>query len=722
MNISHLYQDHKSGKWTIQTNEQHSIGVAELAASFASDFGMQTWGKILGMLHDKGKETIGFQSHIKRESGFDPKAFSTENHQHAYVGGLIAKKLFPKEWPLISNQIMGHHRGLYDKNDFLDLLGKDIPKEVSIPYDIKSTSLTVPRLAQEDVNHMIRMLFSCLVDADYIDTERFMNPESFKKRKTKYNLLELLDILESYLSSLKSCTQDTPVNRVRNFVQETCRKNCYGPVDIYEMTVPTGGGKTLSSILWALKHAVRNNQKRIIIAIPYTSIIEQTALTLKSIFGESNVLEHHSQISFNETEDSELNLKLRLATENWDYPIIVTTNVRLFETIFNHKPSACRRLHNITNSIIILDEVQTLPISLYSPILTALKSLKSVFHTSVLLTTASQPVLCGEIKGCNPLTTVKGFSSSPIAVIPHEKKLWEPLRRVELHFDDYKSSYNDVAIRIDNTKKVLCIVNTRKIAKEIYTRLSDRDNCIHLSRMMCPAHIKSQLKKIRHRLNDPLKPVKVISTQLIEAGVDVDFPIVLRQEAGLDSIIQAAGRCNREGKLDSLGKTFVFSINERNPIPPGLLSKANSARLDMPADSDWFSDKAIGEYFLKLCSRINTFDEYGTLDNLMATRLNFETASKEFKYINDNSQRVVVNWEESMKIVETYKYSGPSYRVLKELGQFSVNISKYDLNSLIEMGMIEEIGNLLVIPDEKAYDNDVGLTLQNHWLDETIII
>ena len=719
--ISHLYRN-DNGTWIIQTNSEHSRGVAQLASSFASDFGMSEWGYLLGVLHDKGKEGRAFQAYIKKASGYDPAVIVGDKHNHAYIGGKIAQNLFNKESLLLVNPVIGHHRGLYDFTDINEVLKESIPEGVSKEIEFPLKSLTPPRdVKPQDISHIIRMLFSCLVDADYLDTERFMNVESFNQRKKDYSLNNLLINLEAYLDKLNASTKPTEVNAVRRIVQDHCR-NHVGRPNIYEMTVPTGGGKTLSSVLWALRHAVKNGLNRIIIAIPYTSIIEQTAETLRMIFGKENVLEHHSHVDYDSENDVAIRGTLKLASENWDYPIVVTTNVRLFESMFSNKPRACRRLHNMAKSVIIFDEVQTLPLHYYTPILQGLDTYRRIFGSSILLTTASQPSLNGVIKGCNPNVKCEALPSRPIAIVPHDQTLWKPLKRVELHMETSRYSYDEIAERIAKFPRVLCIVNTRKTAQEIYNRMPEGGGLIHLSRMMCPAHLKEQLHKIRDRLKDANKCLRVISTQLIEAGVDVDFPVVFRQEAGLDSVIQAAGRCNREGKLNGLGHTYIFSLSEGRSMPPGIISKGNNARLNMRKDYDWFSNEAMEVYFNQLCRMMDDFDADRTYADLGYNKLKFETASRNFKYINDNTIPIIVPWGESQVLLAQYSRYGPSYRLMKQLSHYSVNVTQYDFKTLTEGGLINETGNLYILTDPRNYNSDTGLTVNSHWANETLII
>lgn len=713
--ISHI----RSDNWTIQTNDEHQEGVACLASEFANDFGMGEWGRIVGLLHDKGKEKTAFQQHIQKESGYKPDIRVEGDYKHAYVGALVAKRLFPKHHVLMDNALMGHHRGLYDYGDMVEMMKLDIPQDVRI--DEISANLELPKIGSpKDIHHLQRMLYSCLVDADYLDTEAFMQPEQSKLRGGKMTMRELDAKLETFLERLKSNSADTEVNRIRNEVQGFCLAESGGEVGFYSLTVPTGGGKTLSSVLWAIKQALKNDLKRIIIAIPYTSIITQTASVLRNIFGDENVLEHHSNVNFSDDENSEIRKRLKLATENWDYPIVVTTNVQLFESLFSNKPSDCRKLHNLAKSVLILDEVQTLPINFLQPIVDTLDTLKRVFDTSIIFTTASQPVLTGDIVGSNKLVTFEGLPEIK-EIIPEEAKLHDRLRRVGLVFDKSRSNYDEIAERLAKFPRVLCIVNTRNDAKEIYSRLPKEGICLHLSRMMCPDHVRTVIEQVKTTLKQaPNAVVRVVATQLIEAGVDIDFPVVFRQEAGLDSILQAAGRCNREGKMD-LGTTYVFSLEK--PLPTGFISQTNNARLGMGNGYDWFSPEAMNAYFKQLYSRTPTFDKANIKDLLYKPELRFETAATEFKLIDDNTTTAIINWKNSMVLVERLRQEGPNYRLMKALAQFSVNVRDNDCKKLYAAGAVEEVfEGVFVIRDKGFYDDQVGLVLENHWLEESLIV
>lgn len=727
--ISHIRKDSPT-QIAYQSNDAHCLGVAELAEKFASEFGMGDFGRIMGLLHDKGKEKKEFQNYILYENELaEKRTYTQDGKAHAYVGGLVARKLYPREFELIGNPIMGHHRGLYDYTDFIDVAALDIPEEVSIP---EKSSIAMPiwftpsKMYARDIHHIERMLYSCLVDADYLDTERFMQPDESLLRGRKASLLELLPRLNAYLTSFGE--PKTEVNKIRCQVQQICRNRACDAPGFYSLTVPTGGGKTLSSLVWAVNHAIMHGKKRIIIAIPYTSIIVQTAAILRNIFGAENVLEHHCNVVADDLKDSELTRRFILATENWDYPIIVTTNVQLFESMMASRSSDCRKLHNVANSVLILDEVQTLPTDFLQPIVDSLETYKRLLGLSVLFTTASQPVLEGKHQGTNPSVTFNGLNHIE-EIIPKTWNLHNLLRRVELDINDTPRTYDEIAEMLVQHDRVLCIVNTRRDAKEIFDRLPDDGVCIHLSRMMCPAHVSEKIDEMKRALNSTdSKIIRVVSTQLIEAGVDIDFPVVYRQEAGLDSILQAAGRCNREGN-QSICTTHVFSLSAEHALPRGFITQCNNARQNMLGEYDWFSSEAMNDYFLQLYSRVDGFDKKDNEHDVMKHHLYniqemmFETAARKFKLIDDDTVPVVVNWEDSFSLIEQLKHEGPSYTLMKKLSQYSVNLRRHDFNEMKKSGIVEEIiEGFYVAFGRTQYNKDVGLLTDNKWLEETYII
>ena len=728
--ISHIYKDDKDC-WHIQSNEQHLEGVARLAEGFADEFGMGSWGRALGLLHDKGKERKSFQDYIRQNSGLEPEIHCSLEHNHAFVGGILAKSMYGKgSESMLCNQIISHHSGLHDYCQIEETLKKDIPSDVN--RCVEKIQLNRPPFSlspikgckgmTSDANHLSRMLFSCLVDADYLDTELFMDEQSARKRINGISLQSLLPLLETYIDNLQKKGNESEVNAIRNQIQERCASMSNVEKGFYSLTVPTGGGKTLSSLVWALRHAVHNGMKRIIIAIPYTSIIVQTASILKQIFGEEAVLEHHSNFDPLSLKSKEMQHKAKLATENWDYPIVVTTNVQLFESMFSNKPSDCRKLHNIVNSVIILDEVQTLPTDYLQPIVDALKSYQRMFGISVLFTTASQPVLSGLIEGCNPKAAFQGIDNIT-EIMPKEYVLHDKLRRVRLEIDNTGSTYDEIADRLSQHNKVLCIVNTRNDAREIFERLPKEGMTIHLSRMMCPRHVSKAIQEIKQALSDNSETViRVVATQLIEAGVDIDFPVVYRQEAGLDSILQAAGRCNREGKLD-MATTYVFSLSVEHKLY-GSIIDANNARLNMINVNDWFAPDTMTEYFRQLYSRKETFDKKDIKTLLYKPKeMCFAEAAKEFRLIEETGTTVYVNMDDSLELVERLKNDGITYSLMKKLSQYSVNIHERDFLKLLSYGAIDEvIEGIYVVNDRAQYDENIGLRLDNHWMNEILTI
>lgn len=725
--ISHLRYDEENSEWFFQSNEQHSQNVSRLAASFAKKIGFEDYGRVLGLLHDRGKEQEGFQRYIKKVSGYMPDITRAEKTPHAFVGALLAKAEYPQMFPLLSMPIMAHHAGLYDYTDFTQKMKAELPVgiEAGKPLDVKLDMPKGVAWQPQDFHHLTRVLYSCLVDADFLDTEEFMDKTRAESRKKQNSLKNLLPLLEDYLRKLSEKSVATELNKLRSSIQDICRESASDVPGFYSLTVPTGGGKTLSSLLWAMLHAVRYRKERIIIAIPYTSIIVQTAAILRGIFGAENVLEHHSVFDAdvvlkNYGEDvNELRLKQRLATENWDYPIVVTTNVQLFESMLSNKPSVCRKLHNICNSVLVLDEVQMLPTEHLQPIVDSLSAYQRLFATSVLFTTASQPVLSGEHRGCNPMIKLRGLSSVK-EIVPTGMSLHDKLRRVNLHFDKCAVDYDALADRLMQYDKVLCIVNTRKDAQELYSRLPEGECTFHLSRMMCSAHIQKVIENIKNALVNPdVKVVRVVATQLIEAGVDIDFPVVFRQEAGLDSVLQAAGRCNREGKL-GISDTFVFSFT--HPLPPGSLSRGSATLKNMIGVTDWFAPETMKEYFIRLYRNSETFDKVKVQERLKPGELYFESVAEEFQLIDNNGRSIIVNYGDSMELVGQMKMQGISYDLMKRLSRYMVNLREYDFRKLLKEGLIEEIlEGVYLLVDREQYDGDTGVLMDNHWLEEILI-
>lgn len=405
MNIAHVNPETKQ----TQSLDNHVKGVATLAAQFASGFGLGEYAYIMGLLHDKGKERHDFQAYIRQSAGMPMEEyahFKITDKQHAYIGAamLTKERSLSSLSKFLGYQIMGHHTGLPDYPDFDKKIKLEVPAEISAISGMPSlphlTFITkkYPNDGKEfwrHYHHLARVLFSCLVDADFLDTEKFMSPERYSQRVKPYDLSKQLQKLEAHMAALHAKAKETPINEIRCRILQRCLSFADSPVGFYSLDVPTGTGKTLSSISWAIRHAIKHGKKRVIYAIPYTSIVTQTAQVFNKIFGSESVLEHHSNVT--DTEDKDIS-SLRLATENWDYPIVVTTNVQLFQSMMSNKVSKCRKLHNLADSVLVLDEVQSLPIVHLQPILDALKAYNKLFGMSVLLSTASMPAIDGDKK------------------------------------------------------------------------------------------------------------------------------------------------------------------------------------------------------------------------------------------------------------------------------------------------------------------------------------
>ncbi len=731
MIISHIRPPRSDNEeWSFQDNNEHMTNVANLAADFANNFGMSEYTRLAALIHDKGKEQSEFQSYIKCVSGYNTEQNNYTKRPHAYVGALIARQQYPTIHWFISSIIIAHHRGLYDESEYRQKMESEIPSDVTVePIKCKLTAPTTIIKSPSEIHHLVRMLFSCLVDADYLDTEAFMDGAKSKLRQNVATIEELLPMLEKYISAFKYETNKTPINKIRDRIQQQCKVFANKPSGFYSLSVPTGGGKTISSLVWAVLHAIYNNKKRIIIAIPYTSIIVQTAEILRKIFGDENVVEHHSSIDISNEHKGTASLRSKLISENWDSPIVVTTNVQLFESIYSNTPSRCRKLHNLCNSVIILDEVQVLPIEHLQPIIDCLNNYNQLFGTSVLFTTASLPAFQHKIleeafcrSGANRKSPLKGLEKIE-EIIPESFNLHNLLQRTTLKFEQEVSNCEKIASRISSHNRVLCVVNTRREALEIFNYMPIEEHTYHLSRMMCSRHISSVIGMIKSLLrHDTTTPIRVISTQLIEAGVDIDFPVVYRQEAGLDSILQAAGRCNREGLFDGLAPVYVFKLNK--PLPRGFISHGVSSTNALGNVKDWYSPITMTNYFIQLYSRTDTFDKSNMKDLLYVPGdICFETASQAFQLINQKSRMVIVNYESSSDLIARLKSEGPSHSLMRELYQYSVNLRETDFKELMKSNLIEEIlPGIYFLPDSAQYNDKVGLQITSHFLEELFII
>lgn len=499
------------------------------------------------------------------------------------------------------------------------------------------------------------MVFSCLVDADFLCTERFMQGEG-RDPLSEQSLVDLLGCLKEEVARFYPPT--SALNETRCQVLDACIRAASNHPGFFSLTVPTGGGKTYASLLFALEHAVKRDARRVVYAVPYTSIIEQNARVFRDVLGERSVLEHHANFDFDFDEEVEsyksgdAKKALRRASENWDAPIVVTTNVQFFESLYANRTSRCRKLHNIANSVIVLDEAQMVPTKQLLPCLRALIELVANYGCSVVLCTATQPAF-------NGMLGRKGFAVREIAPAPSE--LFKKLKRVSYRFDGVLGD-DDLAARLADRDQSLCIVNSRKQARRLH-ELLDGEDSYHLTTLMHPVHRERVLNEIRQRLREG-RTCRVVATSLIEAGVDVDFPVVYRALAGVDSMVQAAGRCNREGRQSAEESiVHVFEPADDYALPSDVAQKVAIARSVISEmegaaceSCDIGALEAIDAYFARLYAvREGALDASGVLRDLEGFSLKslnipFKRAADDFRMIEEGSRTVVIPDPESNPI------------------------------------------------------------------------
>jgi CRISPR-associated endonuclease/helicase Cas3 len=702
----------------------HAGSVASLASQYAAAFGAEEPAYLLGLLHDVGKCSPAGQNRLLNNgakvehSAAGAEAICEQNQNNPFA-------------KLLSYCIAGHHSGLpnggvpTDTEDRPTLTAKLKRQKVRnhdyaafagelgmIPSVQPFALVCSPSSAGFTYAFRTRMLFSCLVDADYLDTEAFMNDAPLRK-----SAADPLDVLLARLQD-KLQKFGPPKNLVgekRAEVLADCLSAAAAARGLYTLTVPTGGGKTLSSLAFALRHAIKNGLDRVIYVIPYTSIIDQTAAVFREVLGEQNVLEHHHNANY-DTPDEEETDPRALAMENWDAPIVVTTNVQFFESLFSNRTSRCRKLHNITNSVVIFDEAQMLPIDLLLPCVRSIEELVRNHRCTAVLCSATQPAL-------EPYFDA---AVRPREICRAPAELYEALRRVRYEplgqIDD-----ESLLARLNAQKQVLCVVNTKIQAQELFGGLTG-EGCYHLSTFMTPTHRRRVLAEIRIRL-DPNRtdrpPCRVISTSLIEAGVNVDFPVVYREEAGLDSAIQAAGRCNREGRLSSEeAVVYLFRPDERyqNKRPRSLRLPIETARLVMQNYTDISAPEAIRDYFTRYFRfRGESLDQKNIirqLNNGVSARLNipFATVAEQFRVIDSPTRMVLVpENDEARALIAALQRGERSRTLLRQTGLHAVSVYQQQYDLLLGSGALDVLdGELAALHDMALYSNDTGLQIPNN--------
>lgn len=741
----------------------HLRAVGLLAERFAAPSARE-WARLAGLWHDLGKRRVGFQRFIRAVGGVDAHIegrVPDRDKTHSAAGALWAEQWLAQAFGpkghllsrLLQYVIAGHHAGLDDwdngglearlartetQQEFTEALARFTPDDILQPagllIDGKGIPLADDRQSPGRMALWVRMLFSALVDADFLDTEAYFNPGRARDRLATLTAADLKPAFDAHMQGMTAASAreaDTLVNRARAGILSQCRAKAALPPGVFSLTVPTGGGKTLSSLAFALDHAARHGKQRVVYAIPYTSIIEQTADVFRralAAMGEDVVVEHHSNAEPERPEQE--TARSRLACENWDAPLVVTTNVQLFESLFARKTSRCRKLHNLRDSVIVLDEAQLLPVEFLQPIVDVLRCLVQDFGVTLLLCTATQPGLTARPGADATRGLRRGIAAAGCGVtevIDDVPSLYNALQRVRVQLPgDLHAArpWEEVADEVAGHDAVLTIVSRRADAAHLYRLVAARtakhgpagaDGCWHLSALMCAQHrsdtiasIKTALQTRRETLAKGCEalPVRVVSTQLVEAGVDLDFPVVYRALAGLDSIAQAAGRCNREGRLPGFGEVHVF-VPPTEP-PPGLLRLARDrCRLvwhDRPADP--FSLDLISRYFAGLYADAPSTDAKGIsellkldVDRTACTlSIGFRSAAEAFKLIDDkDGATVLVRYrspnarEDIDALIGLLARDGPSRWLMRKLQRYSVTVYRHQIGMLVSRGDVREL-------------------------------
>ncbi len=680
----------------------HLRGTAERARVFAEQFGAGDVAAALGGWHDLGKFHPAWQSYLAA-STLNP-SLRGSGPEHKLAGALLATR-HPVLQPF-ALAIAGHHGGLPDLADFKNVKLTDQVRLAAAEESLRLAREALPDLldhvdiasaippavlqaGKRACEHYVRMVFSALVDADFLDTEAHFNLDRSEARATAD--VTPAELFEQLLTDQRSRfgEQQGVIADARHEIFEACLRAAEAPPGVFRLAVPTGGGKTRSGMAFALRHAALHGQRRVIVAVPYVSITEQTASVYRALFpGDGVVLEHHSGFQEAHDGDDEHHEGVRwsrLAAENWDAPIIVTTTVQLLESLFAHRPSRARKLHNIAGSVIVLDEVQSLPVALLDPTLEMLHDLVKHYGVTVVLSTATPPAF-------DVLPVFAGVQATDI--IPDPSRLYRALQRVTYETRlEARHSWDEVADWLREERQALAIVNTKADALALLDALDD-PGVLHLSTLLCGAHRRDVIQQIHRRLRDG-EPCVVVSTQVVEAGVDLDFPVVYRAVGPLDSIIQAAGRCNREGRLDR-GRVVVFDPAEGR-LPGGAYRTATDQARPFLGDPDTLDSlETIEAYFRGFLTLLDT-----DAKEIQGRRdaFDYPAVAERYRVIEDDSEPVVVmdygDDAEQRRVAELIEDvsagRGNPRRVLRELQPYVVSVRRRELPDLQARRLVEEV-------------------------------
>lgn len=651
---------------------EHLRGVADRAAEYALAFGASEEAGIAGLLHDLGKYGDLFQRRLRNEvRGVD----------HWSAGAWQALMKYQTNGIAAALAIQGHHLGLQRadpdsirnmKNGSEPFRLSDVDSEklmklfeedgLALPQDLPPSIYNYNKISSQPASEMlkVRMLFSALADADFIETEAHFNSEDginkcCRQEGQALDPLKALDVLDRYVDRLNEKAPLNKITEMRSKLRQACLTAAGQSPGLFTLTAPTGSGKTLAMLAFALRHAQLFDKRQIVVVLPYLSIIEQTARVYREIFsgefGNDFIIENHSLAGTRDQPgDNDLRSKLEYLAENWDAPIVITTSVQFLESLHSNRPSACRKLHRLANSVVLMDEVQTLPSSLAIPTLATLSALSERFGATVVFSTATQPAfthLHKEVKKyCD-----RGWQ--PTEIVPKELNLFNIVKRTNLIWKSgsERLSWDDLARDISTNDRALCIVNIKRHALDLYDKLTGivSGYVYHISTNMCPAHRKDKLAEVNDRLTKKQRCV-LISTQCVEAGVDIDFPVVYRAVGPLDSIAQAAGRCNRNGELDT-GLVVLFKPEDER-YPDGAYQQATTVTNMLFNQSDDkipdLDDPGLFErYYKELYSFSRPGDRNRELREAIK-RLDFADAAKHYRLIRTNTINIIVPYNKTV--------------------------------------------------------------------------
>ncbi len=723
--------------------DDHLLAVARMASKFAEPFGGGDLAWWAGIYHDLGKAHPNFQEYLWKCSLEPKKKHPTVDHKTAG-----AVKINEIAGEAMRQVLHAHHGGLSNPGNLNTKIRRYQQEEqprltlslerfetlglVSTDSDNDHPVAPPEWLGDDDLEmeFLLRMLFSSLVDADWLDSEGHGNRVYAGYREQPYPSLSALEnqfqLSQAELERAVDARDlaDSPVNLIRREVYEACLEGAQLSPGFFRMTVPTGGGKTRSGLAFALRHALLQGMRRVIVAVPFITITEQTADVYEKAFGDAGgLLEHHSGIEpASRDEDGAEDpdeIRRRLVSQNWDAPVIVTTTVQLFESLFTNRTSKARKLHNIAGSVIILDEIQTLPPEMRGPILDVLRELVAHYRVSVVLSTATQPVLD------TIAADLEGNGRGIVELAPEPDRLFATLKRVEYELPclEERWDWERVAEEMRSQPRAMTIVNTVANAATLFKALDD-EYALHLSTRMCGAHRRDVLAEVRWRL-DKKEPCQLVSTQLVEAGVDLDFPLVLRALGPLDRIVQAAGRCNREGQMDEPGRVVVFRTEE-DAMPPGVHRQGADETLEMlrRGGLDMHKPAIFHDYFARLYGLVRS-DRRNIQDQ--RRRFNYETVNDEFRMIDDDTFPVLVpypdkvrdedaitQWNAARKALVQYQPGrGPSLRrLMRDIQPWIVMCRNWHRERYEEQGTIIDLVPGILWEWHDDYHDKLGITDQ----------